>query len=361
MIRAARFKPSPLWIGIALGSMFLCSAGALTEEALWKMYFDAGTKAYNHDQYATAETMFLAARKEAEGFGSSDVRVASTLFQLALVYYTEKKYEQAEPNYRRAVEIWDKAKAPPSIERANALSYLGILRARQGDQQDAQRFYKQALDMREKLHGPADPELIIPLTNLAGNLRDQKKYDEAEPLYKRAQDIAEKHFGPDDPQVVAALAAQAGDFYDEEKYAEAEPLYVRALAITEKKKGGEDPDIVASIRPLAVTLFAQKKFDQARLLTERAIAILEKNNEPMDLAAPLNFLGQICERLHSYADAERAYKRALDTLGPDNKAALDTLENYSRMLHDLKRQPEAKALEAHISKIRAATQLEEKR
>ena len=361
MIRAARFKPSPLWIGIALGSMFLCSAGAVAEEALWKMYFEAGTKAYGHDQYATAETMFLAARKEAEGFGSSDVRLASTLFQLALVYYTEKKYEQAEPNYRRAVEIWDKAKAPPSIERANALSYLGILSAQQGRQQDAQRFYEQALDMREKLHGPADAELIIPLKNLAGNLRDQKKYDEAETLYKCAQEMAEKHFGPDDPQLAAVLRTLADTLYNEDKYAEAEPLYVRALAITEKKKGGEDPDIVASIRPLARTLFEEKKFDQARLLTEQAIAILEKNGEPENLAAPLNFLGETCEKLGSYADAERAYKRALDTLGRDNKAALDTLENYSRMLHDLKREPEAKALEADISKIQAATQPEEKR
>jgi tetratricopeptide (TPR) repeat protein len=108
-------------------------------------------------------------------------------------------------------------------------------------------------------------------------------------------------------------------------------------------------------------LFEEKKFDQARLLTEQAIAILEKNSEPENLAAPLNFLGETCEKLGSYADAERAYKRALDTLGRDNKAALDTLQNYSRMLHDLKREQEAKALEAHISKIQAATQLEEKR
>ena len=350
MTWAARFKPSLLWGRIAFGSMFLCSAVALAEEALWKLYFETGIEAYGRSRYATAETMFLASRAEAERLGKGDLRLASTLSQLALVYYTEKKDEQAEPNYRRAVEIWDNAKAPPSIERANTLSYLGILRARHGGQQDAQRFYERALDMREKLHGPADPELITPLTNLAGNLRNQKKYREADPLYKRALDIAEKHFDRDAPKVAAVLSAQAGNFYDEEKYTEAEPLYMRVLTIQDKN---DDPDVVDTIRPLALTLFAQKKFSQARVVTERGIAILEKNNQPEHLASALTLLGLTCEWLAGYADAERAYKRALDTLGRDNRAALDTLENYSRMLRDLKRGPEAETLEARIRKIRA--------
>src|SRR5215467_12127342 len=132
MISATKFRASLLWSSIAFGLIFLCSTAALGDDALWKTYVDTGTEAYQEKppRYATAETMFLAARKEAEGFGSSDVRLASTLFQLALVYYTEKKDEQAEANYRHAVEIWDKAKAPPSIERANALNYLGILSTR---------------------------------------------------------------------------------------------------------------------------------------------------------------------------------------------------------------------------------------
>ncbi len=405
------------------------------------MYLETGTKAYQDGRYATAETMFLAARTEAEGFGSNDVRLASTLFQLARVYNAEKKDERAKLDCRRAIEIWDAPSAPASIEFADDLKeLLTNLAGKLRDQKkygEAEPLYKRAQDIAEKHFGPDDPHVVAALTaqadnfsdeekyaeaeplyvralaitekkqgseepdvvdsirplaltlfaqkkfsearllteraiailekdnqpkdlaapltflnNLAGKLRDQKNYDEAELLYKRAQDIAEKHFGPDDPHVAAALTAQADNFYDEEKYAEAEPLYVRALAITEKKQGRKDPAIVDSIRPLASTLFARKKFKQARLLTERAITILQKNNQPEGLAAPLTFLGQTCEQLGSYADAERAYKRALDTLGLDNRAALDTLENYSRMLRDLKREPEAEALEARIRKIR---------
>ncbi len=441
MTWAARFKPSLLWGKVALGWMFLCSAAALAQEALWNMYVETGKDAYQYGRYATAETMFLAARKEAEGFGSNDVRLASTLFWLARVYDADKKDEKAELNYRRAIEIWDSVHAPASIDEfAEALNNLAGKLRNQKKYGEAEPLYKRARDTAEKHFGRDDPhvaaalstqadnfydeekyaeaeplyvralaitekkqgsedrdvadsieplaltlfaqkkvsqarllteraiailkknnqpeDLAAPLTflnNLAGKLRGQKKYGEAEPVYKHAQDIAEKHFGPDDPHVAAALSTQADNFYNQEKYAEAEPLYVRALAITEKKQGSKNPDVVALIRPLAMTLFAQKKFNQARLLAERAIAILKKNNEPEDLAAPLTFLARTCEGLRRYADAERAYKRVLDTLGPDNSAALDTLENYSRMLRDLKREAEAETLEARIRKIRATT------
>src|SRR5262249_49756152 len=223
---------------------------------------------------------------------------------------------------------------------------------------------EQAIGILEKNHQPED--LTAPLTflnDLAGESRARKEYGEAELLYKRAQDIAEKHFGPDDSHVADALTARADNFYDQKNYADAEPLYKKALDITEKNKGSENPEVVESIKSLVVTLFEEKKFDQARPLTERAIAILEKSNQSEELAHGLTFLGQICEGLRKYDDAERAYKRALDTLGHDSTAALDTLENYSRMLRDSKREPaKAKALEARIRKIQPTTQpLEEDR
>jgi tetratricopeptide (TPR) repeat protein len=444
--------------------MFLCSAFA--DEALWKMYVETGTNAYQDGRYPTAETMFLAARTEAEEFGSNDLRLASTLFQLARVYNAEKENEKAKLDCRRtierAIEIWDAPSAPPSIEFADDLKELltklaGELRSRE-KYDEAEPLYKRAQDIAEKHFGPDDPHVATALTAQANNfyeggkydkaeplyakalaitekkqgsedrdvvnaiqplaltlfaqkkfdqanplteraiaileksnqpedlaagltfvnhvayeLLKRKKYDEAEPLYKRAQDITEKHFGPDDPHLAEVLNARADNFSGGKKYDEAEPLYKRALDITEKNKGSENPDVVESIKSLVVTLFEEKKFDEARPLTERAIAILEKSNQPEDLAHGLTFLGKTCEELARrtppsssaraslFADAERAYKRALHTVKSDSTAALDTLQNYSRMLRDLKREKEAQALEAHIRKIQAATEAARKK
>src|SRR5262245_9698494 len=124
MTWATRFKPWLLFETITSGLIFLYAAAPLADETLWKMYVETGTEAYKAGRYATAETMFLAARKEAEGFGSNDLRLASTLLQLALVYNKEKKDEKAKLNCRRAIEILDAASAFPSIDFADDLKEL---------------------------------------------------------------------------------------------------------------------------------------------------------------------------------------------------------------------------------------------
>ncbi|MCK5661163.1 MAG: tetratricopeptide repeat protein, partial [Methanosarcinales archaeon] len=60
--------------------------------------------------------------------------------------------------------------------------YLQV-RARYGE---AEPIYKRALEIREKVIGTEHPDVATNLNNLAGLYRDQGKYQMAEPLYKRA-------------------------------------------------------------------------------------------------------------------------------------------------------------------------------
>ncbi len=68
----------------------LCSVfwpiATLAQDALWKAYIAAGTKAVEQDRYDGAEMLFMAALKEAEGFGEQDPRLAITLRLLMNVY-----------------------------------------------------------------------------------------------------------------------------------------------------------------------------------------------------------------------------------------------------------------------------------
>jgi len=371
MTWAARSKPPPLWKRIAFGLVFLCSGAAFGDEALWKMYLETGTEAYQDKRYETAETMFLAARKEAEGFGSSDVRLASTLFQLALVYYSEKKDEQAEPNYRRAVEIWDKAKAPPSIERANALSYLGILRSRKGGQQDAQRFYERALDMRERLHGPAASELIIPLTNLASSLEDQDRYQEAETDYRRALEIAEKRFKPEAQTPV--LRSLANNLSAQKRYDEAAPLFTRVRAIAEKAYGPADFKTAIALYGEANNLYLLDRSAEAEPLCIRALEIFQKVHGPkhVNVADTLSLLAYNYDKLGRVKDAEQYYKKSIAIEQYYKKSIAmyeeinelqdpllaNVLEGYAGFLRNARRPAEAKSFQARADAIRAKQRL----
>ncbi len=74
-------------------------------------------------------------------------------------------------------------------------TWLACYRA-QGKHAEAEPFYKRALAIREKALGPDHPGVATDLNNLAGLFEAQGKYAEAEPLYKRALAIDQKALGP---------------------------------------------------------------------------------------------------------------------------------------------------------------------
>ncbi|MFC2032217.1 tetratricopeptide repeat protein, partial [Chloroflexota bacterium] len=75
----------------------------------------------------------------------------------------------------------------------------------QGLYKEAEPLYKRALEIREKVLGPEHPDTATSLNNLAGLYNDQGLYKEAEPLYKRALEIREKVLGPEHPFTIQLL------------------------------------------------------------------------------------------------------------------------------------------------------------
>ena len=99
----------------------------------------------------------------AENFGPNDLRLATTLNDLGLLYRAEGKFKDAEPLYRRSLAI------------------------------------------RENKLGASNPAVAVSLNNLAGLLAAENRYVEAEQKYRRALAIREKALGPDNPQVAIVL------------------------------------------------------------------------------------------------------------------------------------------------------------
>jgi tetratricopeptide (TPR) repeat protein len=118
---------------------------------------------------------------------------------LALLYRVQGRYADAEPLYKRALAIGEKALGPDHPAVAIRLNNLALLYRVQGRYADAEPLYKRALAIDEKALGPDHPAVAIRLNNLAGLYRAQGHYADAEPLFKRALAIDEKALGPDHP------------------------------------------------------------------------------------------------------------------------------------------------------------------
>ena len=75
----------------------------------------------------------------------SDVILAATLNNLAERYKEEGRYADAEPLYKRALAIREKALGPDHPDVAQSLNNLADLYSAQGRYADAEPLYKRAL------------------------------------------------------------------------------------------------------------------------------------------------------------------------------------------------------------------------
>ena len=177
-------------------------------------------------------------------------------------------YPEAERYYRKAAAIEDQ---DPFYLDAHA-----TILQKMGQYADAEPLFRRALAIDEKALGKDHPDVASSLNNLALLLYSQGKYGEAEPLYRRALAIYEKADGSYHPDVATSLNNLAELLRAEGKYADAEPLFRRALAIDEKALGKDHPDVAIDLNNFALLLYSQGKYGEAEPLFRRALAIDEK-------------------------------------------------------------------------------------
>jgi len=143
------------------------AAGPARAESLQAIY-DRFQKFYgvgNYDAALIEIQNYEAAVRRREGTASRCYAVA--LNNLALLYDNQGRYAEAEPLYKRALAIWEKALGPDHPEVAMGLNNLGNLYEDQGRYGEAEPLSKRALAIQEKALGPDHPEVGKYLNNLA--------------------------------------------------------------------------------------------------------------------------------------------------------------------------------------------------
>jgi tetratricopeptide (TPR) repeat protein len=90
------------------------------------------------------------------------------------------------------MEILEKILGPDHPDVANFLSNLAIMYQNQRRYQYAEPLYKRSLAILERALGPNHPDIATALNNFAVLYHVQGRDTEAEPLFKRAVAIREK-------------------------------------------------------------------------------------------------------------------------------------------------------------------------
>ena len=299
------------------GAALLASCAAPSPRRLdipWQQNIEVGDRALRHGRLPEAEAALSAALARAEKFGPEDPRLAFALDALGDLRSAQGDPARAEPLFRTALGILEKAAGPDAPETTSALAYLAEACAAQGRPAEAAKLLRRAIASAE-----TDPrryaEAAARLSDLASLERAMGRSEQAEAAYRRALEVTEAALGPENRLVADRLTDLALFEHDRGRFDEAEPLYRRAFDIKEKLRGPGDPEVAAALNDLAL-------FEEARGMDAAAETLYQKALE----------------------QGERAH-------GRDSPLLLPTLNNYAHLLRRTKRLDRAAALEGRAKAL----------
>jgi tetratricopeptide (TPR) repeat protein len=167
----------------------------------WWRYTELADTAARSGNYSQAEAMWLAALIECKDFSDDDERLALTLDNLASLYYSLGKFEQAEMFCKRAYDVMLSALGACHSKVATCLNNLAGIYYNQKRYEEAEPICLEVLAIYEHLKGPDHRDVGMALNNLAMLYHAQRKYSAAEKYYLQAIRIRTKELGSDNPVV----------------------------------------------------------------------------------------------------------------------------------------------------------------
>lgn len=253
-----------------------------------RSHIQAAETAYKEQRWSEAEVSFQAALKEAESLGPQNPVLGMTLYYLASTEEKQGRPTEAEPLFRRALDIFDAQSKVNDPEVAhvhgltlNDLAVMYAIRAssaasrssKQRQLQEAEGLLLRALTIREE----SDPSQVgQTLSNLTQLYMDLGRWTEATTSAQRAVSFYERERGPEDEEVVYQLDRLADIYLQQGRIDEAEPVIRRVVASMEKARGPNDQRIATRLESYAVTLRKAGREAEAREVETRARAIRGK-------------------------------------------------------------------------------------
>lgn len=188
---------------------FALAVGAEAQEASWEDLVAAGQSAFQAGDYDQAGEKFSVALRIAETFSESDIRLATTLNNLAAVHYMNADYVAAEPMFRRALSIRERSLGRDHVEVATSLNNLAALYREQGNHAAAVPALERARDILEQALGPAHPRTSTIVDKLAAVNRE---LGQNAPLPK--QNLDRRQADQSDPAKRSAVSADLPEIVD---------------------------------------------------------------------------------------------------------------------------------------------------
>jgi len=191
--------------GVKITQKELALATGLTEATLSRLMNATETKPDERWTVEKAEAEFLRRLRSMDPEDSDDKpRIATTLCNLAWLYHENQRLEEAERNYRKALDLYHESYGRNHEYVATALNNLGSLYREMGQFRVAAHSILRALEINRNLFGEENAQTAATLNNLGAVCESLEFRKRAEVLYRRAYVIFRNTLGPNSSEACAA-------------------------------------------------------------------------------------------------------------------------------------------------------------
>ncbi|MEM7157962.1 MAG: tetratricopeptide repeat protein [Myxococcota bacterium] len=218
-----------------------------------------------------SEASFRRALQLAETkLGPKHPAVANSHGNLAALYYSATRYDEALEHGQRALELFEALKTDSPFV-AHALNNLANVHVARGDFEQALQMHERALALRETIFGRESPDVGMSLDGIGGALLAMGKASEALERHQQALEIRRKVHGDDNPVLYYSHHGMGEALLALGRAEEAlEPLE-RALSLRDTPEPADPLELGEAELALARALVATKgDRARARTLIDRA-------------------------------------------------------------------------------------------
>ncbi|HEV3025972.1 MAG TPA: tetratricopeptide repeat protein, partial [Planctomycetota bacterium] len=174
--------------------------------------------------------------------------------------FEERKYDEAIGLLLPVIQEIEKTRGPQDTTLVKHFDLLAQIYEATGKQAEAEPLWRRSMQIRLKNLGAEHPEVIGSGDKLAMSLIAQKKFPEAESLLKKSLAHREEAFGPDDSRLLPSLNRLSELYVAQGKFTEAEVFAKRAVGIGRSTIGLQPPSFGDSERWLGAALAGLGKF-----------------------------------------------------------------------------------------------------
>ncbi len=322
----------------------------------WEQYTQQGSEEFIQSNYGQAEREFKLALKEAELFGDHDLRLATSLTNLGVLYKAHAQITKAEPLFERALLIQQNVLGPNNFEVVSTAAKLCHFYAQRGEWNKADALCARVFAYVQAHQNTKERELDLAVLadGLAKSFGDRSP---SEQLFQIALAIRQRALPANHMAIASSSECLARLYAGRGNQADAEPLFKRAYEISDKTLGSSKPETLNLVDSYALCLQNLGKNKEAERVYRRSLEGCEHSfgkrsgytsKVQLGLANLLIKEGRCSEATPLLSEALKTQE---SLQGPDNVTLTPILDAYADALDRTNRHSEANKIHTRARAI----------